>query len=173
VSDQVVVMGVAGTGKSTIAALVADHLGARLIEGDSYHPRSNIEKMAAGRPLTEEDRRPWLEQLAELLDGDRRQGRSTVLACSALRRAHRDTLRGGRPPSGLFLVHLHADVTVLEERMRHRHHFMPTSLLRSQLDVLEPLEEDERGVVIDVASDVESVMEQVRASLPGGTTRFH
>lgn len=159
-------MGVSGTGKSTIGKLVAEHLGVELIEGDSYHPPHNIAKMSAGQPLTDEDRRPWLEKLAALLAAESRQGRPAVLTCSALRRSYRDILRGDLPADTLFFVHLHAETEVLDARMRTRDHFMPASLLRSQLETLEPLEEDETGVVVDVAQSVEETMAQLRAELP-------
>ena len=162
---QVVVMGVTGTGKSTIGALVAADLGVDLIEGDAYHPPSNLEKMSSGRPLTDEDRRPWLETLAGLLAMERAEGRTAVLTCSALRRAYRDILRADIPAREVFFVHLHAAFDVLDQRMRTREHFMPPSLLQSQLDTLEPLEPDEAGVLVDVGLSVDEVIEQVRASL--------
>ncbi|HEX6249031.1 MAG TPA: gluconokinase, partial [Nocardioidaceae bacterium] len=93
------------------------------------------------------------------------EGRSTVLACSALRRPYRDILRGDIPADEVFFVHLHADFDVLDRRMRAREHFMPASLLQSQLDTLEPLEADETGVVVDVALPVDDVMRQVREAL--------
>jgi gluconokinase len=167
---QVVVMGVTGTGKSTIAALVAGELGVALIEGDSYHPRRNIEKMSSGRPLTDDDRRPWLQTLAGLLVAERRAGRSAVLACSALRRSYRDILRGDAAADATFFVHLHADVQLLEQRMRSREHFMPPSLLRSQVDSLEPLADDEEGVQVDVAAPTHEVMGRVREALRKRTT---
>lgn len=162
---QVVVMGVAGTGKSTIGALVAADLGVELIEGDDHHPPSNIEKLSTGQPLTDEDRWPWLETLARMLAEEREAGRSAVLTCSALRRAYRDLLRGEIPTDEVFFVHLHGSFEVLDERMRGRGHFMPAALLQSQLDTLEPLDADEAGVLVDVALPVEEVMEQVRAAL--------
>lgn len=162
---QVVVMGVTGTGKSTIGALVATDLGVGLIEGDAYHPPANIEKMSSGQPLTDEDRRPWLETLAGLLAAERAEGRTAVLACSALRRSYRDVLRGDLPAPDVFFVHLHATFDLLDRRMRTRQHFMPPSLLQSQFDTLEPLEPDETGVLVDVALSLEEVMEQVRAAL--------
>lgn len=162
---QIVVMGVTGTGKSTIGKLVAVDLGADLVEGDSYHPPANIEKMAAGRPLTDEDRGPWLETLAGLVATERAEGRTAVLTCSALRRSYRDILRGDIPADDVFFVHLHADFDVLDRRMRAREHFMPPLLLQSQLDTLEPLEADEAGVLVDVALPVDEVMGQVREAL--------
>lgn len=162
---QVVVMGVAGTGKSTIGALVAADLGVQLIEGDDHHPPSNIEKLSSGQPLTDDDRWPWLETLATMLADEREAGRSAVLTCSALRRAYRDLLRGAIPTDEVFFVHLHGSSDVLDRRMRGRSHFMPAALLQSQLDTLEPLDTDEAGVVVDVAQSVEGIMEQVRAAL--------
>lgn len=162
---QVVVMGVTGTGKSTIGALAAADLGVDLIEGDAYHPPSNIEKMSSGQPLTDEDRRPWLETLAGLLAAERSEGRTAVLTCSALRRSYRDLLRGDIPAPEVFFVHLHGAFDVLDRRMRSRQHFMRPSLLQSQLDTLEPLEPDEAGVLVDVALPVDEVMRQVRAAL--------
>jgi gluconokinase len=158
-------MGVAGTGKSTIGELVAADLGVELIEGDSYHPPANVEKMSSGHPLTDEDRRPWLETLAGLVAERRAAGRTAVLACSALRRAYRDILRGDIPSDEVFFVHLHADFDVLDARMRTREHFMPAALLQSQFDTLEPLEPDETGVVVDVALPVDEVMDRVREAI--------
>lgn len=162
---QVVVMGVTGTGKSTIGALVAADLGVDLIEGDAYHPPTNIDKMSSGRALTDEDRRAWLETLAGLLVEEQARGRTAVLACSALRRAYRDILRGDLPVDEVFFVHLHAAFEVLDARMRAREHFMPPSLLESQLDTLEELEDDEQGMVVDVAEPVEATMDKVRSAL--------
>lgn len=162
---QLVVTGVAGTGKSTVGERLADALGADLIEGDAHHSPSDVERMTSGQPLTDEDRRPWLETLARLLAAERAQGRSAVLACSALRRSYRDILRGDLPTQEVFFVHLHADFEVLDRRMRARAHFMPPSLLRSQLDTLEPLDADEAGVAVDAALPVEEVVKQVRAAL--------
>lgn len=163
----VVVMGVSGTGKSVIGERIAAGLGATMTEGDSHHPRANIDRMASGTPLTDEDRLPWLRTLAGLLADQHAQGRSSVLACSALRRRYRDLLRGSLPADAVFFVHLHASSDVLEARMNEREHFMPASLLRSQLDTLEPLEDDERGTVVDVAPPVEQVVATARGALPG------
>jgi gluconokinase len=156
----VVAMGVSGTGKSTVAALLAERLGLDYIEGDSHHPQANIDKMSSGVPLTDEDRRPWLETLAHLVRERHEQGRSTVLTCSALRRHYRDILRSGAPDGDLFFVHLDAPFEVLEERMKAREHFMPPSLLRSQIETLEPLEADERGVRVDVSLPVDTVVDE-------------
>ena len=152
----VVVMGVSGCGKTTVAERLRDSLGLAFAEGDAFHPRENVDKMAAGQPLTDDDRRPWLEALVAWTRDRAAEGVSTVLSCSALRRSYREILRGADPDT--LFVHLHADFAVLAERMRARAHFMPLSLLESQFDTLEPLEDDELGVQIDVTPPVEEVV---------------
>lgn len=159
-----VVMGVSGTGKSTVAALLVDQLGCDFCEGDDLHPQANIDKMSAGQPLTDADRRPWLEALAAWTAERDRRGVSTILTSSALRRAYRDVLRRGG--AGTRFVHLTGDPALLAERMGSRtQHFMPSSMLESQLATLEPLEDDERGLVVDVAAAPEQIVEQVRQQL--------
>ena len=160
-------MGVSGTGKTTIGELVAEALGIDFVEGDSHHPDANVRKMSEGEPLDDDDRRPWLEELGRVAAGYRDERRDVVITCSALKRAYRDLLREAVPD--IFFVHLHAERDVLAERMTQRtKHFMPTSLLQSQLDTLQPLEPDERGAVVDVAprpSRVASVaLEEIAAS---------
>lgn len=153
----VVVMGVAGTGKTTIGRAVAEQLGGVFVEGDEYHPRANIDKMASGTPLDDDDRRPWLEVLAERIRELDARGETSVTGCSALRRIYRDWLRQGHPD--LFFLHLHTDYDTLLERMEKRDHFMPPSLLQSQFDTLEMLEEDEAGAVVDVRQTVDEVID--------------
>jgi len=154
---QVVVMGVTATGKSEVGTRVADRLDMTYIEGDELHPEENIAKMSAGEPLTDEDRRPWLETLADRLADNREAGVASVLGCSALRRSYRDLLRGegGR----VVFVHLTASFDVLRERMEHREHFMPASLLQSQFDTLEPLEPDELGMALNVDAPLDEVVD--------------
>lgn len=159
---QVVFMGVAGTGKSEVGTRVAARLGMEYVEGDSFHPRSNVEKMSSGRPLTDADRRPWLETLAGVLADHRSAGVATVLGCSALRRAYRDILRGG---SDVAFVHLSAPFEVLRQRMERRDHFMPASLLRSQFDTLEPLQDDELGTVLNVDAALDDVVERAMSAI--------
>lgn len=155
----VIVMGVSGSGKTTVATAVARELGFVMIEGDDHHPPSNVAKMAAGIPLTDADRRPWLEELASILKGHHDRGEGTVLACSALRRAYRDILRSGVPPDEAFLVELDVDADALRGRMTERTgHYMPVSLLESQLATLEPRAPDERGVSIDANQPLEVVV---------------
>lgn len=151
----VVVMGVAGVGKSTIAQGLAAELDLELAEGDDFHPASNVEKMSSGQALTDEDRWPWLEKLADWTRERRTAGQSTVVTCSALRKAYRDVLRGADPDT--FFVFLHGDAELLQERMKAREHFMPGLLLRSQFETLEPLEPDESGVALDVAEPAKEI----------------
>ncbi|MDQ3484962.1 MAG: gluconokinase [Actinomycetota bacterium] len=158
-----VVMGVAGVGKSTIAQALAAELHLQVAEGDDFHPRSNVEKMSSGEALTDEDRWPWLEKLADWTRERRTAGVSTVVTCSALRKVYRDVLRGADPDT--FYVYLYGDEELLLERMKSREHFMPGSLLRSQFETLEPLASDEAGVAVDVARDVEEVVEQALGGL--------
>src|SRR6185437_9615162 len=115
-------------------------------------PEANIEKMSSGIPLTDEDRWPWLRAIAEMIAEHRKQGCSMVVTCSALRRSYRDVLRSAEPGDDPFFLFLHAPFEVLEKRMAHRtKHFMPTSLLQSQFDTLEPLADDEVGAAVDVS----------------------
>ena len=162
-----VVMGVSGTGKTTVAEALADRLAMRFIEGDSLHPASNIAKMSAGTPLDDDDRRPWLESLGDLLARDHADGVSTVLTCSALKRAYRDLLRARVPAGSVFFVHLAAPFDVLRTRMESRQHFMPASLLQSQFDTLEPLGPDEDGAVFDVTEPVDTVVAAVERAVAG------
>lgn len=143
-------MGVSGSGKTTVGQALARELGFELIEGDDYHPPENVDKMAAGIPLTDEDRRPWLWMLAGLLADRHARREGTVLACSALRRAYRDVLRSAVPADETFFILLDADRETLRSRMKSRKgHYMPPALLESQLATLEPLEPDEPGVILD------------------------
>ena len=145
----VVVMGVSGSGKTTVAHLVAARTGMLFAEADDFHSRGNVEKMRAGTPLTDDDRWPWLHDLADWMAQRSAEGRSTVITCSALKRTYRDVLAQG-PPS-LDFVHLDGPRQVIHERMQQRHHdYMPASLLDSQIDALEPLGPDEPGVVLDL-----------------------
>jgi len=150
-------MGVAGSGKSTIGRALADELGAEFLEGDKFHPAANIAKMSRGEPLTDDDRWPWLDRLAGELARARADGRSVVLASSALKRAYRDRLRRGAPD--LKLVFLKGDKALIGERMRARkNHFMPPGLLDSQFASLEEPGPDESPIVIDVTPPMETLL---------------
>lgn len=158
-----VFMGVSGSGKSTAAVAVRDRLGWEFAEGDDFHPPENVEKMRSGRPLTDADRWGWLESLAAWTKERDDAGTPTLLSCSALRRAYRDVLRRGGEQT--FFVHLVGDKGLLLQRMESRAHFMPPTLLESQLDTLEPLGADEQGMTVDVANPPERVAAMVLARL--------
>ncbi|OIJ66317.1 gluconokinase [Streptomyces mangrovisoli] len=157
----VVVMGVAGTGKTTVGALLAARLGVPYAEGDGFHPPANIAKMTAGTPLDDADRWPWLDAIGSWAHG--RAGLGGVVSSSALKRSYRDRLRAAAP--GIVFVHLTGDRHLIEDRMAHRHgHFMPTALLDSQFATLQPLQADEAGVAVDVGGSPEEITERaVRA----------
>jgi gluconokinase len=144
----IVIMGVAGCGKSTVMAALADRLGWATAEGDDFHSAEAVEKMRAGRPLTDEDRWPWLDRIAAWIGAREAAGESALVACSALRRAYRDRLRAGN--ASVRFAHLVVPPTILEDRLAQRRgHYMPPSLLASQLETLEPLQPDEPGAAFD------------------------
>jgi gluconokinase len=150
-APSLVVMGVSGCGKSTLGQRLAHELGLRYVEGDDLHPPRNVERMRAGIALTDDDRREWLDTIAARLRGAKRDRRHIVVTCSALKRAYRDVLRGGDP--ALRLVFLHGDPALLAQRIgARRDHYMPPSLLRSQLETLEPPGSDEQAVAVDIAA---------------------
>lgn len=154
-----IVMGVSGCGKSTVAALLAARLGVARIEGDAYHAPASLEKMRAGIPLEDEDRQEWLLRLQHLLAAARERGEGAVLSCSALKRRYRELLRGG--DQDLLFIHLDGAPELIAARMQHRSgHFMPAALLASQYRDLEPLQEDEQGVRLDVVNPPEVLVEQ-------------
>ena len=155
-----VVMGVSGSGKTTIARGLADGEGWILLEGDQFHPPANIAKMAAGTPLTDEDRWPWLRAIAARQDQLRAAGQSAVVACSALKRAYRDILIGDRPNT--LLVYLRGSKALIGERMQARkHHFMPPALLDSQFADLQEPTADEHPIVVDIGDPLDAVIRDV------------
>jgi|TARA_R110002012_G_scaffold196302_1_gene364751 carbohydrate kinase (thermoresistant glucokinase family) len=156
-AQAIVVMGVAGCGKSTIGAQLARSLSIPFIEGDSLHSRENVNWMAQGRPLTDDMRYPWLDEIAASLKGASDAG--VVVSCSALKRHYRDRLRKG---GDVFFLHIEVPRDVLAARMKNRQHFMPVSLLDSQLATLEPLEPDEGGIVIDGELPILAMIEQIK-----------
>ena len=156
----VVVMGVSGSGKSTVGAALAERLGVPFADGDDLHPAENIAKMSAGRPLDDADRGPWLEAVGRWLAWH--AGSGGVITCSALKRSYRDLLRRFAPDAEL--VHLHGRHDVIARRQADRPgHFMPPSLLASQFAALEPLDSVEAGVVLDVDGDVSSIVDRYLA----------
>lgn len=167
---RIVVMGVSAVGKSTIGRRLADALGLPFIDADDLHSSAAIEKMASGVPLTDEDRLPWLSKCGRALS-DAADG--AVIACSALTRAYRDRLRV--EASDAVFVHLHADPVHIQERAAQRTgHFMPPSLLASQLATLEPLAPDEHGVTVEAVQPVDAVVADAVAALqpPDASTRL-
>lgn len=161
-TQHVVVMGVSGSGKSTIGELLAQKLGATFIDGDFLHPEKNVTKMATGTPLTDADRKPWLETIGQKLAqaGDE----SLVMACSALKKFYRDTIRAADPTARFVL--LEGPRELLAERLASRRgHFMPPSLLQSQLETLEPLDPDESEVVLDISETPEELARKAAALL--------
>ncbi|MEV2253927.1 gluconokinase [Streptomyces sp. NPDC050147] len=161
----VVVMGVAGTGKTTIGPLLAAQLGVPYAEGDDFHPPANIAKMSAGTPLTDDDRWPWLDAIGAWAHS--RAGLGGVVSSSALKRSYRDRLRAAAPGvDSLVFVHLTGDRALIEDRMSHRQgHFMPTALLDSQFATLQPLGADEAGVAVDVTGTPEEISERAFGAL--------
>jgi gluconokinase len=161
---QVIVMGVSGVGKSTVAKGLSASLGWTYAEGDAFHSAANVAKMASGHALTDDDRWPWLRAIGAWLDGQIAAAQPSVVTCSALRRAYRDLLRDGRPE--VRFLHLVAREDLVADRMSHRtDHYMPTSLLHSQYDTLEPLEADEPGVAVSVDGTAAQVLRRALASL--------
>ena len=148
----IVCMGITGSGKSTISQLVASGFGLEFVDADQFHSKSNIERMAAGIPLTDEDREPWMRDICNCLKGILANGRSCVLAHSALRRTHRDQLR--RLGFRTLFLHLDGDPNVIAMRMNARQaHFMPASLVDSQVDALDSTEKESDIAIVDIADD--------------------
>ncbi|TLQ46862.1 gluconokinase [Streptomyces marianii] len=158
----VVVMGVAGTGKTTIGPLLAEALGVPYAEGDDFLPAGNIAKMSAGVALDDADRGPWLDAIGRWAHG--RAGLGGVVSCSALKRNYRDRLRAAAPD--VEFLHLTGDRALIERRMAERTgHFMPTALLDSQFATLQPLRGDEAGVAVDVSGSPQEITERAVAAL--------
>jgi gluconokinase len=162
----IVVMGVSGSGKTAVGQAMAADLGMEFIEGDDYHPDANVDKLAAGIPLSDEDRWPWLRALVDVVAERHEAGAGTVLACSALRRVYRNVLRTASPQGESFVIQLDAEEASLRSRLEHRRgHYMPASLLESQLATLEPLEPDETGAVIDARLPEPDVVAEALAAV--------
>ena len=149
---RMVVMGVSGCGKSSVGEEIARLTSAQFVDGDDLHPEANKAKMGAGIPLDDNDRWPWLDRVGEVLAGPE----GTIVACSALKRVYRDRIRAAAP--GTVFVHLDGSRELLLERISARvNHFMPASLLDSQLAILEPLGSDENGVTLPITASVKSL----------------
>lgn len=153
-----IVMGVSGSGKSTIAEHLAARLGWRCVDGDLFHPPSNVAKMSAGHPLTDEDRWPWLRAIAAEIDRLSAAGTRAVIACSALKRAYRDTLVHGR--DDVRIVFLEGTQDLIARRLAARKgHFMPPGLLDSQFATLEPPQPEERPITVSIDAPVETIVD--------------
>ena len=160
----VVVMGVSGCGKTTVAKRLAERLGWRYAEADEFHSPQNVAKMRSGTPLTDEDRGPWLAAIAEWIDASRAAGTPGVVTCSALKKRYRDILIGAR--HDVALVHLAGDYDLIAGRMASRpHHYMPVSLLKSQFDALEPPGIDENALAVPIDADPETIVSAIVRSL--------
>jgi gluconokinase len=159
----IVVMGVSGSGKSTVGASLAQRLRLPYLDADTLHPPANIAKMAAGQPLSDEDRYPWLQQVGRWLAA---HDDGAVVSCSALKRKYRDQLRAHCP--AVQFLHLSGSAELIGRRLTARSdHFMPSTLLQSQIDALEPLGADEQGVVVDVSGDAQTIVDRFLASATG------
>ncbi|WP_068263751.1 gluconokinase [Janibacter limosus] len=172
-TTHVVVMGVSGSGKTTVAQGIVDRTGWVFAEADEFHPRANIDKMASGTPLTDEDRWPWLRDLAAWMAQHAARGEDTVITCSALKRVYRDVLRADVAALGdghrVVFAHLDGSAEVIAARIEGRKgHFMPASLLQSQIDTLEDLQDDEDGVVLDATTSPQELIDQVMADVAPG-----
>jgi gluconokinase len=160
----IVVMGVSGSGKTTVAERLAGLLGWIFVEGDKLHPEANVEKMRAGVPLTDADRWPWLDRIGEDLQDWARHSRSGVLTCSALKRAYRDRIRAARPD--VRFVYLQGSAALIGARIAARHHeYMPASLLTSQFAALEEPTPDEGAVTIEASDSLDAAIAEIVAAL--------
>lgn len=159
-----VVMGVSGSGKTTVAKALAQSLGWSFEEGDDLHPAANVAKMRAGHPLDDEDRKPWLEAIGRWIDAQASRDEPGVITCSALKRAYRDHIRQGRPQ--VRLIFLEGPKSLIADRLAHRHgHFMPPSLLDSQFEALEAPGPDEAVIQVDIRQSVEAQVAAIRRAL--------
>lgn len=158
-----VIMGVSGCGKSTVGQQLADISGHTYVEGDAFHPKANVDKMSAGQPLDDDDRRDWLCAIRDRIGRARAQGLGLVVSCSALKRSYRDLLREADP--SLRFVHLDGPRALIAERLAaRRNHYMPPQLLDSQLEVLEPLDGEEDGLRLDIRHSPAQLVDAILAS---------
>ena len=163
----IVVMGVAGSGKTTVASHLAEKLGVPFVEGDSLHPAANVRKMASGIPLTDEDRWPWLQAIADEIDRVSEAGDRAVIACSALKRAYRDILVHGR--KDVRIIYLEGSQQLIADRLAKRKgHFMPAGLLDSQFKTLEPPTPDENPVTVSIDAPVDAIIDDIVRKLDIG-----
>jgi carbohydrate kinase (thermoresistant glucokinase family) len=159
----IIVMGISGCGKSTVGGMLSERMGMHFAEGDAYHPPANVDKMSKGQPLNDDDRMPWLKSMADDIKLWADQDIPAVLSCSALKKSYRTILTNGNPK--VRLVHLHGNPDIVRERMSKRvDHFMPPSLIDSQIATLEIPELQERVLTLDIAKDPVKLVEQIIAA---------
>jgi gluconokinase len=159
-----VVMGVSGSGKSTIADRLATRIGWRYEDGDKFHPASNVAKMSAGHPLTDDDRWPWLQAIADEIDRVCKAGEHAVIACSALKRSYRDVLVHGR--NDVRIVYLNGTQDLIADRLARRQgHFMPPGLLTSQFATLEPPDAEENPLTVSIDASVDEIVDDIAGQL--------
>jgi carbohydrate kinase (thermoresistant glucokinase family) len=164
-----IVMGVSGSGKTTVGALLAGNLHWPFEDGDWFHPQANVEKMHAGIPLTDENRWPWLQAMADWIDAARREGRHGVIACSALKRSYREVLTKDR--DDVRIVYLRGSEELIGHRIAARHgHFMPPLLLHSQFETLEEPGADEGAIVVSIDHKPQEIVDQILAALENKNT---
>jgi carbohydrate kinase (thermoresistant glucokinase family) len=166
-----VVMGVSGSGKSTVSKALSDRLGWRYEDGDSFHPPANVAKMSAGHALNDEDRWPWLQAIADEIERCRQAGEHIIIACSALKHAYREILVHGH--DDIRMVYLKGTVELIADRLGHRHgHFMPPGLLASQFATLEPPAAEEHPVTVSIDAPVEVLVDRILQQLSLGQTHL-
>ena len=163
--QSIILMGVSGSGKSTVGAALAREINAKFIDGDDLHPRANIQKMASGTPLNDDDRAPWLLRLTDAAYSLRHKNETGVIVCSALKRRYRDALR--KDNEGMVFIYMKGSFDVIADRLKARAgHFMPTDLLRSQFDALEEPGEDEPDVLrVNIDHKFDGVVDRCVAAL--------
>lgn len=156
----IIVMGVSGSGKTTVGEAVARRIHAKFIDGDDLHPRANIQKMGSGHPLNDEDRMPWLERLSDAAYSLHHKNETGIIVCSALKQRYRDRLRDGNPE--MVFLYLKGSFEVIMERLKARSgHFMPTDLLKSQFEALEEPGAEELDVIcVDIDTDIDEVVQR-------------
>ncbi|ANE75170.1 gluconokinase [Dickeya solani] len=169
--QSIILMGVSGSGKSSVGARLAREINAKFIDGDDLHPRANIRKMASGQPLNDDDRAPWLERLNDAAYSLLHKNETGIIVCSALKKRYRDRLREGN--DGMVFLYLKGSFEVILQRHQARAgHFMPTGLLQSQFDALEEPDETETDVItVDINGQMDQVVERCAAALRAHTSR--
>ncbi|MBT3361144.1 MAG: gluconokinase [Rhodospirillales bacterium] len=156
----IILMGVSGSGKSVVGNILSKAIASGYAEGDEFHSEANVEKMRGGTPLNDEDRWPWLDSMAEAIDGWRAEGKTMILACSALKRVYRDILMGSR--DDVLAVHLKGSKELISSRLSVRkHEYMPSTLLQSQFDTLEEPDDSENVITVSIDATPETIVKNI------------